>query len=587
VPSGLVCALLSGVMGCGAPAAPTVIDVRLSSALGCRPTRIDSARVEVWGDFLLRDEHVMVQSGSAPIARDGWPAETEALFVSLSGGGFVGRGVVAAPLEALQASVLILPSDRACPLPDPEVRLLPGMGVASLPGGALLFVGGLDSGGSALRRVLLLGAGDELGDMNLAAVFIPVAYASVTAVAAREVLVAGGAAEEGGAPLDTFERLDLDDPPGAPRRVGTLARGRREHAALSLADGGVVLVGGADRTGLLDSIERIDPDGTSGRLLGARLRTPRSGATLVERSDGSVFIAGGTDAGGASSALEVLAPTGISTEALALGQPPARTVVALPGPRLLWIGTDGSVSVVLLEGSVTRIDIGLTLPDGVVVSSSLGELLVHDEATEELVLVARDLSSRRVPSSRRGEALVVTDDGTFVELDAAGGSRFRPSVASPFSPPPSSFQFPLDAPSVVLDAPTRWREGMLEGGLGALIAEQEGASLDVPVLRMRAFSVELRTLGAGTLWLTAAPGLGAFATRVRAITFTDHDASIDGCHIERAAGAPLIVTRVGDALTLAAGVGSSACEVSLPDRVGVGLSLAAGAAVSSIRIARQ
>lgn len=586
--SSLVASLLAG---CGAPAAPTTIDVRLSSALGCRPTQIDSARIEVWGDFLLRDEHVVPQSGTAPIARDGWPSATEALFVSLSGGGsggsFVGRGVVSAPLDTLEASVLMLPSDRACPLPDPEVRLLPGVSIAALPGGALLFVGGLDGRGLAQRRVLLLGAGDELGNMELATPFNAVVFASVTPVAAREVLVAGGAAEEGGAAIDTFERLSLDDAPGAPRRVGTLARGRREHAAILLSDGAVLLVGGADRTGLLDVIERIDADGTVGRLLGARLRTPRTRATLVERSDGSVIIAGGVDASGPSSALELLSPSGVSLEALSLGQPPARAVLALPGPRLLWIGTDGSVSIVLLQDVIARVELGLTLRAGTAVSTPSGEVLVHDEVTEELVLIARDLTSRRVPSSRRGEALVVTSDGTFLELDAAGGSRFRPSVVSPFSPPPSSFQFPLDAPLVALDAPIRWREGMIEGGLGALIADQDGASLEVPVLQMRAFSVELRTRGAGTLWLTAPPALGAFATRVLAIPFDDERASIGDCEIDRAAGAPLIVTRDGDAITVEGGAGSIGCEASIPDRVGVGLSLAAGAAVSTIRIARQ
>ncbi len=299
------------------------------------------------------------------------------------------------------------------------------------------------------------------------------------------------------------------------------------------------------------------------------------------------MIAGGVDASGPSRALEVLARGGVSIESIELGQPPARAVLALPGPRLLWIGTDGSASIVLLEPELSWVDLGMTLPPGVAASAASGEVLVHDDAGEALELLAPDLSRARIASSRRGDALAVTDDGTFLELDAAGGSRFRPTALSPFAPPPSSIQFPIDAPLVALDAPSRWRAGLIDGELGALIAEQDGASLSVPVLALRSFSVELRARGAGVLLLTAPPALGAMPVTVLAIEFRDDEASIGSCRVDRSEGEPLSVTREGDALTLRAGASATACEATLPERVGIALRAEASTAVSTIRIARS
>jgi hypothetical protein len=220
--------------GCSGPPESTVVSVRLSSALGCRPTRIDSARIEALGDFPLRDEHVVVATDTSQVTLSGFPRTTSAIVVELTGGTFVGRGAVEIPAGTLGTSVLVLPPDRSCPIADPDVRLDEGASVVMLEDGSLLLVGGLLPDGTARRAVLALGAGEELADTDLRNLFNPSAFASTTPIGPREVLVAGGASERAGSGRDTFERLRLDDPPeraasGWHARGGT-TRPQRPHA---------------------------------------------------------------------------------------------------------------------------------------------------------------------------------------------------------------------------------------------------------------------------------------------------------------------------------------------------------------------
>lgn len=574
---------LSLLASCASEAPATNVEVRLSSALGCRPTRIDDTRIEGWGDFPLSNEHIVVSVGAERVSLDGLPRTTSALFVELSGGAFVGRGVAELPTGLRSQQVLVLPSDVSCPLPDPEVRLIEGAAMAMLEDGSLLFVGGLDGAGDALRRVLLLAPGDELAQSDLAPLLNRVAYASVTPLGPREVLVAGGAREREGTGGDTFERLLLDAAVDAPRRVGTLAVGRREQGALALSDGSVLLVGGRSRDAMIDSIERIAEGATTSVLLPPRLLHPRASATLVERSDGSVVIAGGLEGSGPSRAIEVLSPDGLSITEVDLPLPAAASVSVLAGPRLLWIGVDGSVHHVILEDPLIALDAGVRLPVGPLAVSDAGEALVRDPVRAELVLLRRDGTTRRVPSSRGVGALVSISDGTFVELDRSGASRLRPTALSRHAAPPNSYQFPIDVGAVIVDSPTRFAAGTLPGGLGALTAS-EGGSLDIPVLDFRDVLVTVRMAGTGALRWTASTPSGRRV--VLEVTITEEALSVGRCSVPRDPAALLTLTRRGDQLTLDAGLGAAVCNVSLPERVGVGLRLAPGAGVGSISLAR-
>lgn len=589
--AGSLLGLMLLTAGCSGPPESTVVSVRLSSALGCRPTRIDSARIEALGDFPLRDEHVVVATDTSQVTLSGFPRTTSAIVVELTGGTFVGRGAVEIPAGTLGTSVLVLPPDRSCPIADPDVRLDEGASVVMLEDGSLLLVGGLLPDGTARRAVLALGAGEELADTDLRNLFNPSAFASTTPIGPREVLVAGGASERAGSGRDTFERLRLDDPPSAPLRGGTLAVGRRDHSALMLSDGSVLLVGGRGREGMLDSLEILSPEASRGVRVPVLLHHARAGATLVERADGSVVIAGGVEDGGPSSALEILSAERDAIEDVDLDLPPAASVAVLPGPRLFWLGVDGTVHHVLLDGAPTDPSgapgvAELLAPVGPLAVSEAGEAVIRDAARSELVLFRRDGSTRRVPSSRSAGMLVAIRDGTFIELDATGASRFRPSPLSRFAPPPSTYQFPLDSGAVMLDSPTEGRfEPSAPGGRGALRAPM-GGTLDVPEFELADHTVTVRMEGTGALRFTGRLGASGARVLLGQVRVEPNALSVGSCSVAREPETPIAITRRGDVLTLTAGLGTQTCSLALPDHVGIGLRLDPGSSVSSIALAR-
>jgi hypothetical protein len=161
------------------------------------------------------------------------------------------------------------------------------------------------------------------------------------------VLVVGGYAGEGQAPLSSAEVFDPTS--GSFRPVGDLAGPRGSHTATRLADGRVLIVGG-DRGGerYLDSVEIFDP--TTDRFAAvASLPTARAthGATLLP--DGRVLIAGGeiaTEGGGTSIVATTLIYDPATDEWTESGDlVEARykhAVVTLPDGRALAIGGSGA-----------------------------------------------------------------------------------------------------------------------------------------------------------------------------------------------------------------------------------------------------
>lgn len=571
-----------GALGCGGePVAPPRLEVALSRASDCRPTRIDSARVEAWGDFPLAGEHVFIVSEGGDLFLPALPRATRAFFLELAGDVTV-RGLGAMPPPGDEALALVLPVNVSCLLPDPELQHGPGTALAVMEDGTLVLAGGLDEDGDPRSRVVSLAPGAEIGRLAAQPLVIAIAWASATPAGPRTVLVAGGAERAGGSARNNFNRLDLDAEMGARPDTGFLEHARSEHAALRLRSGDVLLVGGRDADVLVPSIERIGPEAAYGQLLGARLRTPRTHATLVERADGSVVIAGGADAAGPVTAIELLDLADDRTTELSLtlpsgGElPPPHAVLPLPGARLLWIGQDGATWLVLLDGEASAVPLGVTLPLGPAAADRAGYVVVHDPSVPR-AWVELDPGGRvtRHPSSRAATALAALPDGTFVELDRGGASRFLRAITSEFAPPPASYQFPADRSAMLLDAPARFED--LPTGLRAA---EEGASLWVPVLSFRDVAVTVQVSGPATLRLDpddAAQVIAIDDARVRG----------PGCEVARGADASVSVRRAGDQLTLDAGAGSASCAAPPAERrVSIGLSLARGSVLGSITLAR-
>lgn len=566
--------MLSGGCG-GARDVDPVVRVVLSSALGCRPSRIDSARVEVWGDFPLRDENVVVVEEGGALHLPTVPAASRVIAVELEGD-MVVSGLSALPAPNAEATLLALPLGVSCPVPDPEFHDHVGAAMAVMEDGTLVLVGGLDDTGVGLRRVIALGPATELGELGRPLI-LGLAYASVTPTGPREVLVAGGSDRQDGTARDIFERVGLDEDESAPRRTGFLAAARREHAALRLRSGEVLLVGGRDED-FLSSVERIGEEAVNGVTVTARLRVPRAGATLVERRDGSVVVAGGIGEAGPVATLEVLSASLDLSTTVDLSLPPPHAVVPLPYARLLWLGMDGSARVVLLdaEGGLVAVPLVSALPLGPVVGTPSGSILVHDAAARQLVVIDRQGRTTRVPSSRATTLLAALPDGTVVEIDGSGASRLREGMLSEVAPPPATYQFPIDRGLVVLDAGSRFVDVA-----GALRAGPTGGALAVPVLSFRDFRTTLRVgaLAEGRLTLRLTPGdAGLRITSERAMGW--------GCDVARAEGAPVVVERRADRFAVDAGAGRVECSDGPHERASIALELSAGVELASIALER-
>jgi hypothetical protein len=126
------------------------------------------------------------------------------------------------------------------------------------------------------------------------------------------VLIVGGSGEEEAYPnLDSAELFDPETETFV--ATGSMATPRFWHATVLRHDGRVLVIGGNDDEGWLDSVEVYDP--ATGRFepLGVDLTRPRNAATAVVLADGRVLVmgaygfnVGGPDAG--SDTAEVLGP---------------------------------------------------------------------------------------------------------------------------------------------------------------------------------------------------------------------------------------------------------------------------------------
>ncbi|MBI5477490.1 MAG: hypothetical protein HY906_01470 [Deltaproteobacteria bacterium] len=146
-----------------------------------------------------------------------------------------------------------------------------------------------------------------------------------------DVLVAGGRDAAG---LASAVYL-FDSASGKMRPVDSLITPRERHVAVPLPDGSVLLAGGFDAAGApLASAEVYVPWlPPAGRMLPAvSLTVARHGAAAVALADGSIVVVGGTDVTGASPSVERFVPQGPNARADAY-QGAFSTFVALPDAR--------------------------------------------------------------------------------------------------------------------------------------------------------------------------------------------------------------------------------------------------------------
>lgn len=167
---------------------------------------------------------------------------------------------------------------------------------ASLPDGRVLLAGGVGSGWTFLASAEVYdpatGTFAATGSMA-----VPRESHAVVPLTDGRVLIVGGHRGRGAAMRLEASAEIFDPSTGAFRATGAMTIPRHKHDALLLADGTVLVTGGADERdsrGVYRSVERYDP--VAGRFTSAgELRVPRykhNGTSLL-LADGRVLLAGG------------------------------------------------------------------------------------------------------------------------------------------------------------------------------------------------------------------------------------------------------------------------------------------------------
>lgn len=173
---------------------------------------------------------------------------------------------------------------------------------------------------------------------------------TATPLADGRVVILGGADAQG----LTLQAELYDPDTGAFVAAGSLLNGRLYHSATLLRDGRVLLVGGmkaddpsAGTTAedMLDSTELYDPSSGTFEVTG-QLTSPRIGHSATLLADGRLLIAGGLSAEGAPlSTAEVYDPTsGTSAPTGTLTKPRAlHSAILLADGRVLLVGGDATL----------------------------------------------------------------------------------------------------------------------------------------------------------------------------------------------------------------------------------------------------
>lgn len=263
---------------------------------------------------------------------------------------------------------------------------------------------------------------------------------TATAPVEGGIVVAGGVSPDG-LFIDNAEHLSLGPSSGFDRTTMALSGPRADHAALEMASGEVLLVGGTNAKGaVLASLEAIDAVAGRARTAGlASLEKPRKNALALRLANGEILIAGGADTAGASVAtLEWIsadathaARAGRDLPAGSMpGAPALETAIALAagGALVVSAGGDGSSG-----ASVTFVT-----PDGDLTSASpIGGSVTHPilfaAAGGSPVLWTGDRWLRWQPWSGGFAALGVTASGPPASLGS--GATGRGAIATPADDP--------------------------------------------------------------------------------------------------------------------------------------------------------
>lgn len=535
-------------------------------------------------------------AGARPAPVRDLPLGTEWLTLELSDAQLPAGGLVAVHGHAVDRDVLVLPLGRSCPLGDSAAAAAPGAALSALDDGGLLIAGGQPAGRPATDAAHWLPPGELLMREVEGGMLLRRAGASATRVGGH-VLVAGGAVDDRGAAHDTFEIYVANAQRFDNALSGELAGGsRRDHAAIALDDGRVLLIGGrADlQSGAIAGLETIAA-GVRSQPAG-ELQIGRVAPTALRLDSGALLVALGERAPGVLvPEVERVDPSaGRSAVVASFPAHPLAAVAALEGERVAQLGCDGDgsceLSLLLPQGdgfqTVAALSRDALAQAGI---SALTGFRLHALRDGRLLIAAAqrarskplgfviDLSTASIAAAdltRTPDRLLALDDGVLAELDSSGLSLLRLDLLSELDdvPDPLAWDSPFH---LALDHASRWERD--DVSLRAL----EPARFDLPYLRFAAVRVAFTPEGPAALLLEPRAGaplrveIAAAAVRFGA------------CSLPRRDGEAVQVERRADRLMLTSAQGTRACELDPAlGRVGIALQAEAATRIRALHIER-
>lgn len=321
----------------------------------------------------------------------------------------------------------------------------------ALPTGEILVIGGLNQADPQVTNYR-----SELIDplthkvAVLSQQLIGRLHQTVTVAADERVVEAGGVVWSGGywSPVDRVDVFDVRT--NTWRSAAPLHGARSDHAAVSLKDGRVMVIGGNFDTKLLKTTEIYDARSDSWTIA-ASMPRPRTQHSAVRLADGRVLVAGGIDVdGGATDSTFIYDPaTDAWSDGPRMTQPRLQeAVVALPSGDVLFAGGDdaaaGSAEIYLAKenrfvptGSLVHprfVAQGAALPDGRVALN--GGLPPH--ASSYAPLNSTELWDPR--TGTWSEAASVSSARAWGKLLWVGDALFLVSGTGPNESPVSSVE---------------------------------------------------------------------------------------------------------------------------------------------------
>jgi hypothetical protein len=305
--------------------------------------------------------------------------------------------------------LLLLPYRAPCALTDP-IDARTGATLGAIDPTRALLVGGKGSAGAVPTTALVDLARGTVAPLG-GGLLVPRTRATITPWAGGAV-VAGGERPDTGelvASAEVFASAsgDFDGAPIA------LSEARTHHGAAALVSGETLLVGGRGASGVLGSLEIVDPVAKRARTAGlVSLSVPREDPTVLRLASGEVLVAGGVDASGAPVAtLEWLA-----SDARSASKRP-RDLVASTRRAFVALDPGGALAVIA--------------PDAATPAFQNAWVVSADGALAPATAIDGTLGDVRLFAGTGGEPVAWTGDrwlqwdpwaGAFGPLDGASGA---------------------------------------------------------------------------------------------------------------------------------------------------------------------